>query len=71
MISAVRVGQLRRWQVGDHPISPFLVVDVHSESGITYVEVLEEDRRYRFRADEVAILSDLLGDEAAEEGDAQ
>jgi hypothetical protein len=62
MTEPVRVGQLRRWHVGEDLISPFLVVDVHRENDITYVEFLEEDRLYRFRADEVAILSEILGE---------
>jgi len=67
VMSAVRVGQLRRWHLGEALIDPFLIVDVHREHDITYVEILEDDRRHRFRADEVAILSDLLSEEAAEE----
>jgi len=65
MTTPVRVGQLRRWHVGEDLISPFLVVDVHRENDITYVEFLEEDRLYRFRADEVAILSEVLSEEGA------
>ena len=63
-MSPVRVGQLRRWHVGDDLISPFLVVGVHRQNDITYAEFLEEDRRYCFRADEIAILSELLGEES-------
>ena len=65
MTEPVRVGQLRRWHVGEDLISPFLIVDVHRENDIKYVEFLEEERRYRFRADEVEILSEVVAEATA------